>query len=87
MFECGLTVLPECIRSLRNLTDLFAGGNKLTTVPRWVEELPLASLDLTRSKLEEFPFLHLPDLACLYLGSTGLSQLPCVVRDYYPLEW
>ena len=78
-------MLPESIRSLRNLLLLSANDNWLTTVPRWLEEMPLLFLSLNRNPLEEFPFLHLPELMALCLSGTGLSKLPCVVRDY-PLQ-
>ena len=79
---CGLVALPEEIRSLRNLTRLYAKRNKLAEVPRWLEELPLRELVLSNNKLEEFPFLHLPRLERLYLDGNQLTRLPCVVRDY-----
>ena len=81
--ECGLVGLPEEIRSLRNLTHLYAGDNELAaTVPLWLEELPLQLLGLDSNKLEEFPFLHLPGLENLWLAGNQLARLPCVVRDY-----
>ena len=80
--RCGLTAIPECGRTLKNLSFLRAEGNELATVPQWLEELPLRGLALLDNKLVEFPFLHLPQLRLLFLSSNELASLPCVVKGY-----
>ena len=72
--------MPECVRTLVNLREMFASENALRRLPRWIEELPLFALGLNGNRLVEFPSVELPLLALLYLRGNQLTSLPCSIK-------
>ncbi len=71
--DCGLTELPDSIRSLVNLKYLKLRNNQITNPPSWLNELKsLTFLDLSGCRLEKT------------IDLTGLDNLTDIVLDYNP---
>jgi len=80
--QCNLEEIPECVRLLWNLEVLYAAENELTSVPQWLEELPLKNMYLHGNKIKRLPLWNMPHLKILYLYVNQLEKLPCTIRDY-----
>jgi internalin A len=54
--QCGLTSIPESVRSLTNLRKLYLYENQLTALPEWIGELSnLKILHLEKNRLKSIP--------------------------------
>ncbi|MFM6224926.1 MAG: leucine-rich repeat domain-containing protein [Dolichospermum sp.] len=74
-----LTILPEAITQLSNLTVLCLRNNQLTTLPESIAQLSnLTALDLSNNQLTTLPesIAQLSNLTVLFLGNNQLTTLP-----------
>lgn len=84
-----LTALPEWVRGLTQLRQLFLFGNSLSSLPSWLGELShLAHLDVSNNLLRELPETlgKLKKLKFLALASNRLSSLPTALGQLSSLE-
>jgi hypothetical protein len=75
-FLLELTRMPECIRSLRNLTTLAVSFTRLEVVPGWIDELEqLKELRLNDNRITDLPASvdKLPNLRSLLLDANPLN--------------
>ncbi|MFM6269748.1 MAG: leucine-rich repeat domain-containing protein, partial [Dolichospermum sp.] len=74
-----LTILPEAITQLSNLTVLCLRNNQLKTLPESIAQLSnLTALDLSNNQLTTLPesIAQLSNLTVLFLGNNQLTALP-----------
>jgi leucine-rich repeat protein SHOC2 len=77
--DCELTMLPESIGNLSDLTSLNLHGNKLTILPESMEKLSnLVELSLGTNQLTSLPksICKLTSLTSLVLSRNQLTNLP-----------
>jgi len=82
---CNLKEIPESVRLLKNLNTIYMFANQLTSVPPWLEELPLRYIDLYSNAIKRLPSWNMPRLKHLCISENLLQKLPYVIRDY-PLK-
>jgi len=91
-FYCDgyIPVLPEEIRQLTWLTNLYVICADLRAVPDWIGELEnLKVLDIsTNHKIRKLPssLVNLKQLKKLILDNTGLRKLPSLIGKLHSLE-
>ena len=80
--EKELSALPEGVRRLVNLEELYLGGNNLTSLPSWLGELSkLQVLHLSENQLTELPeSISACPLECLSVMDNPLAELPQGIR-------
>lgn len=74
-----LTEVPEPVRKLTGLEELYLGNNLLETLPDWIGDLKsLKKLDLAQNRLTRLPgsIGELESLETLELFQTPLKELP-----------
>ena len=49
--SCGLTAVPDELRALKQLVTLDLSENRLTSLPRWLAELPLTTVNVVSNPL------------------------------------
>ena len=83
----NLVTLPEKIRFLKNLQELYLNGNQLAYVPEGIGSLPLRILNLNDNQLNSIPSsLSQCPLEELYLDDTTLDHFPSVICNISTLK-
>ncbi|MFM6670127.1 MAG: leucine-rich repeat domain-containing protein [Dolichospermum sp.] len=84
-----LTILPEAITQLSNLTVLCLRNNQLKTLPESIAQLSnLTALDLSNNQLTTLPesIAQLSNLTVLDLSDNKLTTLPEAIKQLSQLE-
>lgn len=86
--NCGITEIPDSIRSLRNLKALALDKNRVTELPQALFQLPLHYLSINANELSELDpaISQLSSLKELRLDNNIIVSLPPQIGNLHDLE-